>query len=132
VELNIKGQVHQIILLALYNTKMKTSKILYVIVKIVITVVSSFSMLFAIALNMLSKEQLDKLIAENFWSFFFTKFLFGLTVGLIFYLLSLLTNLIFRKRHQFQKQTIFRLALIELAYCIIFSATVTTIIIYSI
>jgi len=111
---------------------MKTSKIIYITIKLIITVVSSFAMLFVIAMNMLSKEQLDKLIAENFWSFLLTKFLFGLTVGFIFYLLSLLTNLIFRKQHEFQKQTILRLALIELAYCIIFSATVTTIIVYSI
>ncbi len=111
---------------------MKTSKIIYIVIKLIIVVTSSFAMLFAIAFNMLSKDQLDKLIAEDFWSFFFTKFLFGLTVGFIFYLFSLLTNLIFRKRHELRKQTILRLALIELAYYIIFSATVTTIIVNSI
>jgi MFS family permease len=111
---------------------MKTSKIIYIVIKLIILVTSSFAMLFAIAFNMLSKDQLDKLIVEDFWSFFFTKFLFGLTVGFIFYLFSLLTNLIFRKRHELRKQTILRLALIELAYYIIFSATVTTIIVNSI
>ena len=111
---------------------MKSSKIVYIFIKVTIAITGTFSMLFAIAFNMLSKDQLDKLVTESFWSFSLTKFLFGLTVGLIFYLLSLLTNLIFRKRHDFRKHTIYRLALIELAYYMVFSATVTTIMIYSI
>jgi hypothetical protein len=114
------------------NMPLGNYKTIYIIVKSILLLTSSFAMLFAIAFNMVSKDQLDKLIAKDYWSYFLTKFLFGLTVGFIFYILSLLANLVFSKRNEFQKQTIFKLALIELAYLVVFSATVTTLVVKSI
>ena len=111
---------------------MKVARFIYIALKIIITIAGSFAMLLGIVFSLLSKDQLSKLIKEDFWSFFFTKFLIGIIIGFLFYLLSLLINLIFRKRHDFQKRTIKILAIIEIIYFILFSALVTTIIIHGI
>lgn len=106
-------------------TKMKPFKIIYLIIKLIITVISSYLMLFAISFNMVSKEQLLKLVVENFWSFFFTKFLIGLIIGFIFFIISLIVNVIFAKKHEMKKQVVYKLGLIEFLYFIIFSGTFT-------
>ena len=113
-------------------TNMDKFKTIYTIIKVAIYLTSSFAMTFAISFNMLSQEQLVKLIKEDLVNFFFTKFLSGLTVGFVFFISSLLINLAFRKRHKLKKKTILKLAFYELAYLIIFCVTVTTIIVRNI
>ncbi|MBP6456790.1 MAG: hypothetical protein KA275_08680 [Chitinophagaceae bacterium] len=108
---------------------MKLAKIIYIILKLIITLSSCYAMFFAIAFNMLSKDKLDIIIADNFWNFFFLKILIGIIIGLVFFLLSILINLIFRNIHDIQKKTIIKLAIVELLFCIIF-AMISTIIIF--
>ena len=111
---------------------MKTSRIVFLLVKVAVIFFSSVAMLFAISFNMLSEDALKKSVEKNFSGFFLTKFFIGLSVGLLFYLISLLSTSILNKRCNFHKKTIKRFALFELAYLIIFAAVATLIFVHEI
>lgn len=87
-------------------------------------------MLFAIVFNMLSSVELENRISHHFCNFFTTKFMIGLIVGVVFLILSLLTNLIFRKIIGFSKKRLIIITLIEFTYCVLFSLGMTLYIIY--
>lgn len=100
--------------------------IIYLALKTIILITSSFSMFFGTMFNMLSKEQIENLIAKNAFNFYFSKFIISFSIGSFFFLFSLVINWFYRKDLKIRGIRN-RIALFELVYYIIFSVLIVII-----
>lgn len=100
------------------------SKIVYIVCKLVLVAGASILMFFVTMFNLLSKEQLKERLADNPFDFYFGKFLMAISVGLFFFLVSLVVNWFYRKQETF-KTLRFRSTIAELIYYILFAILMT-------
>jgi hypothetical protein len=81
-------------------------KILFGILKGSLAISSFFAMYFMSVFSLFSTEEWDYQVKSNFEVFFFGRLLFTVIAGLIFFLLSLLLNRLFRKSVPYKKKYI--------------------------
>ena len=81
-------------------------KIFFIILKGNIAVGAILGMYFAAHFSLGIKEKWDFQVENNFREFFFSRLLFTVIAGSIFFLLSLLLNRLFRKSVAYQKKYI--------------------------
>ena len=98
-------------------------KSLFAIFKILIGLSSIAGMYFASHFSIGSKQDWDTAIQNNFWEFFFSRLLFTLIIGGLFFLVSLLLNWIFRKKVNYGKNK----NLVELSALIFISIVMVSI-----
>jgi hypothetical protein len=81
---------------------MKT--LFFALLKGCIAISSFFVMFFISHFSLASKEQWNYQITNHFWEFFFLRLIVTVIAGLIFFLLSLLLNWLFRKSVPYKKK----------------------------
>jgi hypothetical protein len=79
-------------------------KIIFIIIKGYIAVGAFFAMYFISHLSLMSIEEWDFQVKNNFNEFFWGRLLFTTVIGCVFFLLSLLLNRLFRKRISYKKK----------------------------
>jgi|WetSurMetagenome_2_1015567.scaffolds.fasta_scaffold165301_2 hypothetical protein len=84
---------------------MKT--LFFALLKGYIAISSFFAMYFASLFWIGSKEEWEYQVGNHFWSFFGGRFFLVVIAGLIFFLLSLLLNWLFRKSVPYKKKYMF-------------------------
>lgn len=110
------------------NMKTRTK---YIVIKILTVLVASMIMLIVTMFNMLSKEQIESLLKDDAFNFYFSKFKISFSIGILFFFISLIINWTFKKDIQLEKVKI-KMTIIELAYYVLFSILTTMLFIKSI
>jgi len=79
-------------------------KTLFVTFKVFIGISAAITMYFVSFFWIGSKGEWNSQVKYHFWEFFFSRLLFTVIAGLIFFLLSLLLNRLFRKSVPYKKK----------------------------
>jgi len=79
-------------------------RLLFTVLKGYIAFVTCIFIYLASHFSLGNNEDWDFMVRNYFWEFFFSRLLFTVLVGLIFFLLSLLLNRIFRKIVSYKKK----------------------------
>lgn len=100
-------------------------KIIFILLKSFVSILGLITMFFASIFYLGSKEQFDTELADNFFGFFFSRFLFTFCAGLIFFILSIILNQLFHKKLGISKKVIAKMALFEILLILIFTTFFT-------
>ena len=99
-------------------------KVAFIILKLITLVSGSTCVFFTGIFYLGSDTQFKEALANEFWTFFLGRFGLCFVIAILFFLVSLLLNLIFRNRHGLDKKKIKQLAFIELSYFFVFSLVI--------
>jgi hypothetical protein len=81
-------------------------KTFFIILKGYISIGAIFAMSFAAHFSLGTKEKWNFQIKNHFWEFLFSRLLFTVIAGILFFILSLLLNRLFRKSVAYKKKYI--------------------------
>lgn len=100
-------------------------KNIFIILKLVVLLLGSVCVFFSAILYLGSDIQLKEALKNDFWNSVLSRFTFSLVVAIIFFLISLLLNFIFRNKHVIAKKRIRQVAVAEMSYYLLLAVGMT-------
>lgn len=100
----------------------------FIVAKLLVIIAQTLCVIIASIFYIGSVEQFAELKAGAYWKFVFMRFVMDMLVGLFFFGVSMLLNLLFKRYHGISPQSISTAVKLELIYLVLLSVIMTLVV----